>query len=606
METMKIRLRSAIWALQTEMSRNIKGYISYTLFNIISSTLGIIATAYTGKLITNITGNLESGGDIIFYAAMLLGIFGLSAIQKMLNGIYWRYNQDIIVQNYRIRSQKELVQLSKNISIELFDRHEFQEEYGRFCGSYTSMDQLVTGSIGIFSQLYYLVVSAILVFRIHYSFTAVSLVFLVIGIILSLKTVKYDNDARIKATFDSRLASYYDGMFVGMNRDTRLLDLTETFIERYKIHNRTATDITRKEYKKKDSLNAFSFYILNTIANLITIVLGLFLIKRGKLEIGLFYTAWSLSRNVISNSQNFQRVISSFASSLSRSAEAYGFYNKYIRRKQEKNDCFKENSTPIEIRELSFSYQDNTEVLHNINLRVKDGESIALVGENGSGKSTLIKCILGLYSPSNGQVKLFGGEASKIPESEIGKRIGVTFQDYNNYTFSLRENVGLGDLSKLYDDEAIKDAIHRAGADDVLEQCGGSLDTVLDRSLDTNGTALSGGQWQKLALARTYLTKKDIMIFDEPGAALDPLTELQQFEEINNMMRGKTSILVSHRIGFARMADRIIVMKDGKIAEEGDHKTLMAKKGEYFNLFSAQEQWYKKQGGKDKLHYEKQ
>lgn len=96
------------------------------------------------------------------------------------------------------------------------------------------------------------------------------------------------------------------------------------------------------------------------------------------------------------------------------------------------------------------------------------------------------------------------------------------------------------------------------------------------------------------------------MIFDEPGAALDPLTELQQFEEINNMMRGKTSILVSHRIGFARMADRIIVMKDGKIAEEGDHKTLMAKKGEYFNLFSAQEQWYKKQGGKDKLHYEKQ
>ena len=131
METMKIRLRSAIWALQTEMSRNIKGYISYTLFNIISSTLGIIATAYTGKLITNITGNLESGGDIIFYAAMLLGIFGLSAIQKMLNGIYWRYNQDIIVQNYRIRSQKELVQLSKNISIELFDRHEFQEEYDK-------------------------------------------------------------------------------------------------------------------------------------------------------------------------------------------------------------------------------------------------------------------------------------------------------------------------------------------------------------------------------------------------------------------------------------------------------------------------------------------
>ena len=256
----------------------------------------------------------------------------------------------------------------------------------------------------------------------------------------------------------------------------------------------------------------------------------------------------------------------------------------------------KDGDPVLVFNQVSIRYGQRA-ILKDLNWTVKKGEKWALEGENGSGKSTLIKCILGLYKPTDGRVRLFGTDASKIPEEDIGKRVGVTFQDFNKYIFSLRENVGFGDLSKIHNDVEIKEAIRKAGAQDVLEQCHGDLSTVLDRALDSDGTALSGGQWQKLALARTYLSDKDIMIFDEPGAALDPISELEQFEEIRSKMKGKTSILVSHRIGFARMADRIIVLKNGKIVESGCHDFLMEQNGEYAHLYNEQKQWYEKAGG---------
>lgn len=597
MKSLKNNRKIFIWAFRTAFLRNPLGYLFYFALNIASVTLGVFISIFVGSVINNITGDNIVETDIYSLVWMIVSICIFEMLGNVVDGIYWRYVQDIMPQNYRIKSQKQIVDMTKHIDLEWFDKQEFQEEYDRFCKAYGDLDNTVTGIISIIAHIYRQVAVAILVASINVWFSVIAVSFLVIGIIIEMKSVSYNKQIRKDATFDSRLAEYYDSMFVGNNRDTRLLGLTDTFIERYVYHNRQATNIQRYIWKKKDSINAMIFPVANKVASLSIILLGLFLISRGKLEIGLFYTAWSLSSNSVSQSQNLQRALSSYSDAVTIAFEAHMFIEKYIKTSNVRDAEFSDNSAPVEIEHLTFSYRNHDTVLNDISLSIKRGESIALVGENGSGKSTLIKCILGLYKPTDGSVRLFGTDASKIPEEDIGKRIGVTFQDFNKYTFSLRENVGFGDLSKIHNDVEIKEAIRKAGAQDVLEQCHGDLSTVLDRALDSDGTALSGGQWQKLALARTYLSDKDIMIFDEPGAALDPISELEQFEEIRSKMRGKTSILVSHRIGFARMADRIIVLKNGKIVESGCHDFLMEQNGEYAHLYNEQRQWYEKAGG---------
>ena len=597
MKSLKNKLKIYIWAVRTAFSRNPLGYLFYFALNVASVTLGVLISIVVGRVINDITGDNVVETDIYSLVWMIVGICIFKMLGNVIDGIYWRYVQDIMPQNYRIKSQEQIVDMTKYIDLEWFDKQEFQEEYDRFCKAYGDLDNIATGIISIIAHIYRQVAAAILVASINAWFSVIAVSFLVIGIIIEMKSVSYNKQIRKDTTFDSRLAEYYDSMFVGNNRDTRLLGLTDTFIERYIYHNRQATDIQRYLWKKKDSINAMIFPVANKAASLVIILLGLFLISRGKLEIGLFYTAWSLSSNSVSQSQNLQRAFSSYSDAVTIAFEAHMFIEKYIETSNMRDSEFSDDSAPVEIEHLTFSYRNQDTVLNDISLSIKRGESIALVGENGSGKSTLIKCILGLYKPTDGRVRLFGTDASKIPEEDIGKRVGVTFQDFNKYTFSLRENVGFGDLSKIYNDVEIKEAIRKAGAQDILEQCHGDLSTVLDRALDSDGTALSGGQWQKLALARTYLSDKDIMIFDEPGAALDPFSELEQFEEIRSKMKGKTSILVSHRIGFARMADRIIVLKNGKIVESGCHGFLMEQNGEYAHLYNEQKQWYEKAGG---------
>lgn len=595
MKSLKNNPKIFLWAFRTAFSRNPLGYLFYFVLNVASVTLGVFISIFVGHVINNITGNniVEAGISPLVWMIVSICIFEM--LGKVVDGIYWRYVQDIMPQNYRIKSQKQIVDMVRHINLEWFDKQEFQEEYDRFCKAYGDLDNMVTGIISIIAHIYRQVAVAILVASINVWFSVIAVSFLVIGIIIEMKSVSYNKQIRKDATFDCRLAGYYDSMFVGNNRDTRLLGLTDTFIERYIYHNRQATDIQRNIWKKKDTFNAMIFPVANKVASLAIILLGLFLISKGKLEIGLFYTAWSLSSSSVSQSQNLQRALSFYSDSVTIAFEAHMFIEKYIKTSNVRDGAFSDDLAPIEIEHLTFSYRDNDIVLNDISLSIKKGESIALVGENGSGKSTLIKCILGLYKPTAGHVRLFGTDASKIPEEDIGKRVGVTFQDFNKYTFSLRENVGFGDLSKIHNDSKIKEAIRKAGAQDVLEQCHGELSTVLDRTLDSDGTALSGGQWQKLALARTYISDKDIMIFDEPGAALDPISELEQFEEIRSKIKGKTSILVSHRIGFAKMADRIIVLKNGKIVESGCHDFLMEQNGEYAHLYNEQKQWYEKQ-----------
>jgi len=243
-------------------------------------------------------------------------------------------------------------------------------------------------------------------------------------------------------------------------------------------------------------------------------------------------------------------------------------------------------------RNVSFGYLENQEVLYNISFTIRKGEIIALVGDNGAGKSTLVKLMLGLYAPKKGECRFEGIPYSQLTQEYLYSKIGVIFQDFTQYHLTIRENIAFGDIRQLNNDQALMEAAHKGQAEKLINQQAKGLDTFLGRQFIDEGIELPGGEWQRIGLARAHVSDKEVLILDEPAAKLDPVSEMQQFMEIKNSLRGRTAVLVSHRLGFARLADRIFVLCDGQLVEVGTHEQLMQANGHYAQMFRAQAEWY--------------
>jgi ATP-binding cassette subfamily B protein len=240
----------------------------------------------------------------------------------------------------------------------------------------------------------------------------------------------------------------------------------------------------------------------------------------------------------------------------------------------------------IEADGITFAYPGSERrALGPVSLRIRRGEHVAIVGENGSGKTTLVKLLAGLYEPQEGAVRIDG-----ISATAARARIAAVFQDYARFELTLRENVGLGDLQHIGHDAAIAAALRRADLEELAARLPEGLDGYLGRRFGE--TELSGGEWQRLALARAFFREADLLLLDEPTAALDPLAELALFTRFAELAAGRTAMMVSHRLGAVRHCDRILVLRNGLIVEEGRHQELLARNGVYAELFRAQARWY--------------
>ncbi|WP_223300825.1 ABC transporter ATP-binding protein [Phormidium nigroviride] len=248
----------------------------------------------------------------------------------------------------------------------------------------------------------------------------------------------------------------------------------------------------------------------------------------------------------------------------------------------------------IEIKHLSFCYPgSNKSTIADINLTINPGEMLVLVGENGAGKTTLGKLLGRLYDPTSGTIDWNGKDLRSYPLAYVRSRIAVVMQDYARFPSTVRENVGFGDLLSLSDDTAINEAISEAGISAKVNSLAAGLETPLGKQLE-DGIDLSGGQWQRIAIARALmrLSTAEVLIFDEPTAALDPKTEHEIYSIFRQIAAGKTTIVISHRLGLAKIADRIAVMENGKIAEIGTHDELIASNGIYCSMFTRQASSY--------------
>lgn len=247
----------------------------------------------------------------------------------------------------------------------------------------------------------------------------------------------------------------------------------------------------------------------------------------------------------------------------------------------------------VRFADVGFKYPDATNfALRHVNLFIPKGQSLALVGENGAGKTTFIKLLTGLYEPTEGRVLLDGKDVRAWAAEDLRRRVGVIFQDFNQYQFLLRENVGVGSVDSMTDDDRIGRAVERGGAKDLVQSLSLGLETQLGRWFK-DGAELSGGQWQKVALARAFMREEaDILILDEPTAALDAEAEHAVFQRFRELSQGRTTIVISHRFPTVRMADHIVVLAGGEVAETGTHAELVAKQGRYAHLFALQAAGY--------------
>ena len=246
----------------------------------------------------------------------------------------------------------------------------------------------------------------------------------------------------------------------------------------------------------------------------------------------------------------------------------------------------------IEVDRLTYQYPGSPQPqLREVSFRIAPGERVALVGGNGAGKTTLALCLLRLLSPVGGEIRYGGTALSALDERSFRKNVTAVFQEFVRYQYTTRENVGFGDLEALNDQERLDSVAARVGLVPVLQRLAHGWETHLGNEL-REGQDLSGGEWQRVAVARAWLRDAQVVVLDEPTAALDPLAEMEVFKEFALLSRGRTAIMISHRLGPARFADRILVLHEGRLVEQGSHAELLSQDGHYAAMFRAQAKWY--------------
>jgi ATP-binding cassette subfamily B protein len=315
----------------------------------------------------------------------------------------------------------------------------------------------------------------------------------------------------------------------------------------------------------------------------------------GRLGIGTFYF---LTNAILQASSNIQQVFSTLSGIADQAlflTDLLAFFEMKptIRSKATALRAPRPIRQGFEFRDVCFRYPGTERmVIDRLNFHLHPGERVALIGENGQGKTTIVKLITRLYDPTEGQILLDGIDFREYDLEDLYREIGVIFQDFMRYEMTARENIAVGKIEELDNALLLKSAAQKSLADEVIARLSAGFEQMLGRRFE-GGVDLSGGEWQKLALARAYLRDSQLLILDEPTAALDARSEYQVFQRFAELTAGKMALFISHRFSTVRMADRIVVLENGRIAEEGTHEKLTRMGGRYAEMFELQAASYR-------------
>lgn len=577
---------------------NSKGWTIFSAISILVAGFSPYITLMINREIINYVSlhlkDMASGGIQGLLSLLLLQ----GGIQLLLSLI--RFANDYLDKKTEMKIDF-LLQKKLNLNISALDYSVYENpEFYNHCNRLTTnMGARFLSPIKNFINLIKIIINLFtftyLLFSFHWFLFILAAVVSIPSYFLNYKISKRRYDVSVQQTPTIREIRFLSNLFTEKNgiKEIKAFGLKSYFLNMWETkviqNNKIFLSLVKKQNSIKLSMESLSILTFGVTSLIIfNKVLQL------KMLIGDYVSINQAVVNTQSSMLQFTEYYNQFREDLYYISDYYSFQETFscnidalnCNQTLFRGNISKAVDSAINMENVSYSYPDSENLaLKNINLKIKTGEKVAIVGANGSGKTTLVKCILGLYKVNQGRIFIDNSDIDFMDESQISKLITVIFQDFVKYPYTLRENICIGDIENKSDYNRLMELINLLEIN--LYEYPNGLDTYLGNLLKA-GKDLSGGQWQKIAIARALFSPADIIILDEPTSAVDPLTEQKLFHNMNALTQGRTTILISHRMASVKMADRIIVLDKGGIIEQGSHEELMNLGKQYFKMYNSQ------------------
>lgn len=578
----------------------------YVLLNLLALVIVSIAQVGSGYAMGQITAAiLEADG--IFNGKVVFPIL-LFALAITIGGNPENF-KNMLVTLYTKRAQKLF---SKMFMLRTFEEKQDRYYDSKYLEEYIFVRDNIEGATRVAATLFNKMAgSVIAIFLTGFAILRISpliLVFILLQTVLILVVnnlvVKKEMAINRKYVEDERKAEYYREVLSNKAhaKEIRILGLQSFFRDKWENVFRVFAGAKYRFERKAVLVTEIPTAVRHICLSGLTIYY-LFLVSQGHMSLSNFVFVNTVMWLMVGNINNLVYLIGHDLREdmlyIDRYFKFIGDEKKYMgrvcRAENEEPKTHVETALPreIELRNIRYAYPNQEkQAVKGANLKIRSGEIVCLVGFNGSGKSTLSKVMCGILEDYTGEVLLDGKDIKELDREEYSALFGVGFQDFTRFCVSLYENVGIGCMEKMEDKEEVGKALEKGNLSGLIAKLEKGELTILGKEYDANGQELSGGQWQRVALARAYMGEPWLVILDEPTAAIDPLEELRLLENFRAVIGDRAALLISHRIGFARLADRICVMQDGRVIEEGSHKELLEKHGVYHEMFEAQKELY--------------
>ena len=568
--------------------------ICYIAMNIITALIPAVNILLSKNVIDGLAG-IYNGGESAEVWRYIIILFLLVVINALLNEMELAIPEFISTKNEKCLTSIILDKFSKT-EIKRLEDKQSNDAIQAVKDSQFYISRTFDYAVNYIPKNIITFVSTISIIFAYYPLIALFYIFTTIpGIIINCVQSDKMNQFSIDSIPETRKKDYLYGILTQSYyaKDLRLYNLSKPFRNKYnELWNKIKLE-REKIFKK-----GFRGLNLSTAINCLGYVgMYVYLIYKtynGDLSIGglTAFTAGILTVSgafggIVGHIMTYQRIF------VSRILSAMEFFNW-----KEENNANSENlqaeKFDIEFRNVTFKYPntDNT-VLKDLSFTIKDGEKIALVGVNGAGKSTIVKLLLRMYEPDEGEILINGVNVKNYDVNSYREKFSACFQDVSHYSLTFAENIALSDLKNINDTDAVIRAVNASGLDNIHEKWEKKLETPLTRNFEEDGVDLSGGQWQKVAIARAFFRNAPFIILDEPSSALDPIAESQIFNSFSELCGNKSGLLISHRLSSIMIVDRIVFLENGQIKETGTHAELMKQNGTYAEMYSLQAEKYK-------------
>lgn len=545
--------------------------------------------------------NRYTEGKSMTYLLTMIGIIAVAYVLQTIF-IYWVTTFILPKANTKIKAafQKQMFEKAKQVELECYENPQFYDKYVRAMQEvYNKSMDVVYGIDSLIWNIINLVTIIGMMLVIDPVIAAISFLPLLTGLVAK-KTNKIGKDRDDACRPIDRQQVYVQRIFYlnEFAKEMRLTNMPSLMKARYRQTLDDYTAVQKKYGYKLAALNFLSSMIPNIVFVLSSVYAAFQTLLFGNMRPGDFLIVFNNSgmvsgnmRNMINNFENLRKT--------ALYIEDFRYFMSYEPKIQNKPNAIPASAGELRMENVSFRYAGaENDVLKHISLHIASGEKIALVGHNGSGKSTLVKLLLHLYEPREGAVTLNGRPLSDYDMASLAEQFAVVFQDPKLLSLSVAENILLRPM-EAGDEEKVVEALRQSGGWEKVSSFKNGIRTTLTREFDDEGEVLSGGEAQKVSLARIFACDSPFVILDEPSSALDPIAEYKMFDNMIKACEGRSLIFISHRLASAVLADRIYLLDDGEIIESGGHAELLEKGGKYAEMFRKQAENYVKEGSGD-------